>query len=274
MAITSAPKIVKWPFFAADIVLILVGGWLLWSLKWPPSPWVILSIVSSFSVGAIIAILPFVKEHAAAVKLWEQVNLAEAAQQLDQLVTVANRVAATTREWESVQANAQKTQKATAELVDRITAESKAFTDFLQRSELQEKQSLRFELEKARRHDAEMLQVMVHLLDHTYALRLAGERSGQPQLAQQLSQFRSACLDTARRVGLVAYEAEPGTPYDPQSHQTVDNAEPSEGSVVAETVASGYTFQGQPVRRILVAVHPSGRAGLPTISSAPKVGHE
>ena len=262
MAITSAPKIVKWPFFAADIVLIGVGGWLLLSLKWPPSPWLVLSIVTNFSVGAIIAILPFIKEHAAAVKLWEQVNLAEAAQQLDQLVTAANRVAATTREWENVQASAQKTQKAAAELAEQITAESKAFAEFLQRSELQEKQSLRFELEKARRHDAEMLQVMVHLLDHTYALRLAGARSGQPQLAQQLSQFRAACLDTARRVGLVAYEAEPGTPYDPQSHQTVDNTEPPTGSVVAETVASGYTFQGQPIRRILVAVHPS--SGLET----------
>lgn len=239
----------------------------MWSVKWPPSPWVILSIVTSFSVGAVIAILPFLKDHAAAIKLWEQVNLAEAAQQLDQLVTVANRVVATTREWETVQSNAQKTQKAASELVDRITSESKAFSEFLQRSELQEKQSLRFELEKARRHDAEMLQVMVHLLDHTYALRLAGERSGQPHLALQLSQFRSACLDTARRVGLVAYEAVPGTPFDPQSHQTVDNIEPAEGSVVLETVASGYTFQGQPVRRILVAVQSGSSTGTTFVSN-------
>ncbi len=271
MAIPSAPIIVKWPFFLADFVLVALGSAIAWSAKWPPTPLLILALVACFISGAVILIYPFLREHAAAVKLWEQVNLAEAAQQLDQLVTVANRVVAAAQEWEGFQTNTQKLHQQSGQLVDRMAGEAKAFSEFLHRTELQEKQSLRFELDKVRRQEAEMLQVLVHLLDHVHALRQAGERSGQPQLALQLANFRSACLETARRVGLLAFESEPGSRFDPNSHQTVDGREPSEGAVISSTVACGYTFQGQPVRRILVSLqedpggtaHDPGPAGLP-----------
>jgi molecular chaperone GrpE (heat shock protein) len=211
-------------------------------------------MVACFIAGALILIYPFLREHAGAVKLWEQANLAEAAQQLDQLVTVANRVVAAAREWEGFQSNTQKLQQQSGQLVDRMVGEAKSFSELMQRMDLHEKQALRFELEKVRRQEAEMLQVLVHLLDHVHALRQAGDRSGQPQLAQQLANFRSACLETARRVGLLAFESEPGSPFDPHSHQTVDGREPAEGALIESTVACGYSFQGQPVRRILVTL--------------------
>jgi molecular chaperone GrpE (heat shock protein) len=254
MAIPSAPKVIKWPFFVADFILVVVGSVIAWSVKWPPTPLLVLGMVASFISGAVILVYPFLREHAGAVKLWEQVNLAEAAQQLDQLVTVANRVVAAAQEWEGFQSNTQKLHQQSGHLVDRMAGEAKAFSEFLQRTDVQEKQALRFELEKVRRQEAEMLQVLVHLLDHVHALRQAGERSGQPQLAQQLANFRSACLETARRVGLLAFESEPGSRFDPHSHQTVDGREPSEGALIGSTVACGYTFQGQPVRRILVTL--------------------
>ena len=257
MAIPSAPSIVKWPFFIADFILVVVGAAIAWSAKWPPTPLIILAMVACFIVGALILVYPFLREHAAAVKLWEQANLAEAAQQLDQLVTVANRVVAAAREWEGFQSNTQKLQLQSGQLVDRMVGEAKSFSELMQRMDLHEKQALRFELEKVRRQEAEMLQVLVHLLDHVHALRQAGDRSGQPQLAQQLANFRSACLETARRVGLLAFESEPGSPFDPHSHQTVDGREPGEGAVIESTVACGYSFQGQPVRRILVTLRES-----------------
>lgn len=254
MAIPSAPKVIKWPFFVADFSLVVVGSAIALSVKWPPTPLLILAMVACFISGAVILVYPFLREHTGAVKLWEQVNLAEAAQQLDQLVTVANRVAAAAQEWEGFQSNTQKLQQQSGQLVERMAGEARAFSEFLQRTDLQEKQALRFELEKVRRQETEMLQVLVHLLDHVHALRQAGERSGQPQLAQQLANFRSACLETARRVGLLAFESEPGSRFDPNSHQTVDGREPAEAAVIGSTVACGYSFQGQPVRRILVTL--------------------
>lgn len=267
MAIPSAPKFTKWPFLLADVLLVALGSLLAWTAKWPLQPATVLGVVFCFGLGCYLLTLPFIREHGAAVKLWEQSNLADAAQQLDQWVTVANRVSASTGQWEMVQATAQKTQQATAELVDRIHSESRAFGEFLQRADLQEKQVLRFELEKVRREESEMLQVLVHTLDHVYALQQAGSRSGQPQLAQQLQNFRSACLETARRIGLIAYEATPGELFNPQSHQNTEGQEPPEGSLIAATVASGYTFQGQAVRRILVAVQPPPSTAEASISS-------
>ena len=85
-------------------------------------------------------------------------------------------------------------------------------------------------------------------------------RSGQPQLAQQLGQFRGACLDTVRRLGVVAHEARPGEDFDPKAHQTPDGQEPPAGAKVAGTLACGYTFQSQAVRRIMVAVAQPGTA--------------
>lgn len=254
MAIPSSPKIVKWPFVLADFVLVASAFLMAWRTKWSFPPLTVLGLTGCIIVGAVLMVVPFLMEHMAAVKLWEQSNLADAAQQLDQWVTCANRMTATTSHWQETQAASQKASESARQLVDRISAEAKAFSDFLQRTELQEKQSLRFELEKVRRQEGELLQVMVHLLDHTFGLWQAGERSGQPQLAQQLSHFRSACLETARRVGLVAYEAVAGSPFDPQAHQTADGQEPPPGSVISTTVATGYTFQGQPVRRILVTI--------------------
>jgi molecular chaperone GrpE (heat shock protein) len=79
-------------------------------------------------------------------------------------------------------------------------------------------------------------------------------RSGQQPLIQQLGQFRAACLDTVRRLGLVAHEARPGDEFDPRYHQTPDGKDPAPGAKIAGTIAAGYSYQSQPVRRILVAI--------------------
>jgi hypothetical protein len=42
-------------------------------------------------------------------------------------------------------------------------------------------------------------------------------------------------------------------PFDPHKHQLVsDDTKPANGARVAETIAAGYTFQGQLLRPILV----------------------
>ena len=49
---------------------------------------------------------------------------------------------------------------------------------------------------------------------------------------------------------------------DPQMHQTPDGQAPATGSVIAATIACGYTYQGQPLRRILVALHKADDAPM------------
>lgn len=271
MPIPEAPKIVKWPFLLGDALLVAFAGFVILTASWPLSRWEIAAAAPCFIVGAWLTILPFLREHSAAVKLWEQTNLAEAAQKLDQLVTIANQISAATTHWQSVQDSATKTVATADELAQRMATEVKGFNEFLQRAEVQEKAAMRLEIDKLRRGEGESLQVIVHLLDHVYALFLASVRAGQPQLTQQLGQFRAACLDTVRRLGVVAHEAQPGDDFDLQAHQTPDGQEPAAGSKVAATIACGYTYQGQPVRRILVALMKEGElAAAPANIAAPE----
>ncbi|HAB15552.1 MAG TPA: hypothetical protein PLX89_03905 [Verrucomicrobiota bacterium] len=250
----EAPRITKWPFLAADALLVALGGFLILTATWPLSQWVILGVVACFVVGCLIGIIPFVREHTAAVKLWEQANLAAAAQQLSQVYGVATQIQQATAQWQTIQENATKAATSSTAAVEKVTAEARAFTEFLGRANDQEKAALKLELDKLRRGGTEHVHVMVHMLDHIHALYQAARRSGVPEVVTQLTQFRNACLDAARRVGLMSYEAQPGDEFDPQAHQAPNGKTPPLGTRIEGTVACGYTYQGQPVRRILVAV--------------------
>lgn len=251
----------RWPFYAADAALLLAGAGLAYRAHAPYDGVTTAAIALCVAAGAGLLALPFLREHAGAVKLWEQANLAEAAGQLSQVAEMARQVQAATAHWHSVQEAAGRAEAATRAAAAQVAAEVARFGEVLTRADQQEKHALRFELDKLRRAEAEMLQVLVHTLDHVHALHGAGVRSGQSQLLRQLANFRAACLDTVRRVGLVSFEAQPGEPFNPQAHQTMDGKEPPQGHVVTATVACGYSFQGQPVRRILVATAAPGEAG-------------
>jgi molecular chaperone GrpE (heat shock protein) len=263
MQISEAPVTPKWPFIAADVLLVAGGCALGYFSHQPFDGLTGLALAGCFAAGGWILATPFLRDHAAAVKLFEQANLAAATEQLNELATMARQVEAATRHWQAVQESAARTESAAREVAAKAGTEVTRFAEILTRGDQQEKQALRFELDKLRRGEAEMLQVLVHMLDHVHALNAAGARSGQPQLTRQLANFRTACLDTARRVGLVAFEAQPGEAFNPQAHQTVDGQEPAPGHVVAATVACGYTFQGQGLRRILVATVAPGDLPAP-----------
>ncbi len=266
MPIPEAPKISKWPFLLGDALLVGAGAFILHTNPWPV-PAVPLALgVGCIVAGAWLAITPFLRDHAAAVKLWEQSNLAEAAQQIDQLATLANQIAAATGQWQNIQEVSGKTVAGATELAAKMNQEARAFAEFIQRANDQEKQTLRLEVDKLRRGEGDFLQVLVHLLDHVFALFGAAVRSGQQPVIQQVGQFRAACLDTVRRLGLIAHEARPGDEYDGRYHQTPDGKEPVPGTRIAATIAAGYSYQSQPVRRILVAVQRDESASEATAS--------
>jgi molecular chaperone GrpE (heat shock protein) len=116
-----------------------------------------------------------------------------------------------------------------------------------------EKATLRLEVEKLRRGELEWLQVLVHILDHVFALHTAGVRSGDVKFAAPVTNFQNACRDIARRLGLTPFAAEPNEPFDAERHQVAGSKEtPPAGSVIAETIGPGYTFQGRLLRPALV----------------------
>lgn len=257
----------KWPFVLADLLLVGLAGFIILTATWPLSRWEIMAAAPCLIIGCWIGLIPFLREHSAAVKLWEQANLAAAARQLSAVSDVAEQIRLTTGHWQGIQDTVTRSAATSTAAAEKVLAETKAFSEFLSRTNDQEKAALKLEIDKMRRGHTEHLQVIVHTLDHIHALHQAGARSGIPAVVEQLGQFRGACLDAARRVGLSVYEARPGDPFDPQAHQTPDGQTPPAGSTVESTIACGFTYQGQPLRRILVSVRGAAAPGSGTEGS-------
>jgi molecular chaperone GrpE (heat shock protein) len=248
-----APELPKWPFLAGDFVLLVLAWWIVSKSPNPFAFWPLLFLVGCVAGGAWIAVVPFLAEFRAALRLSEADGLASVVEKINQLEAVADQVGRATGQWQEVQDKAGQTVIAAREIAERMTAEARAFAEFMKKASDSEKAHLRLEAEKLHRAESEWVQVLVLILDHVHALHLAGLRSGKAGLIQQLAQFQRVCRESARRVGLVPIEVAAGDTFDDQLHMLEESqGPPSPESCVAETLAPGYTFQGQFLRKSLV----------------------
>lgn len=251
-----APKLSKWPFFIGDALLLGVAYFM--SLQ-PMGPLALSLLVICVIGGAILGILPFVLEYRFTARLAEAANLSTALEQMARLEEVAAQITGATGRWHNVQEASEKVVASAKAIAERMAGEAKAFTEFMQKANDSEKATLRLEVDKLRRAESEWLQVLVRMLDHVYALTLAATRSGQPKLIEQLGNFQIACRDAARRVGLTPFAPNPSERFDSERHQLLEeNIKPATDATVAETIATGYTFQGRLLRPALVRLNGNG----------------
>jgi molecular chaperone GrpE (heat shock protein) len=255
MSDQRVPSPAKWPFIAADLALLAAAYWIVEHYPHPVPVIAMALAVGCVVVAAFLAVMPFRMHYQALVRFAESNELNDAVAQINKVDAAAEQIRSATAQWQGVQEQSALTVTASREISERIIAEAKAFSEFMQKADGHEKATLRLEVEKLRRSEGQWLQLLVHLLDHVYALRQAGARSGQPNLEAQLSRFGEACYDVVRRVGLIPFDAVPGYAFDVEKHQVVDGQPaPEPGAQIGQTLASGYTFQGQMVRRSLVSI--------------------
>ena len=255
------PFWVKMAFFLGDALLLGVA--LVITLEAPhPLPLNhALLLTAAVANGAILFIIPFVLEYKATVRLYEAAELRTAAEQFEDLEATQRLIHQASGQWQTVQEHCNKAVAAANDVVAKMSAERKEFESFSQQASDSERAHLRLELEKHRRMEGEWLEVLVFICDNVYAIHQAGLRSGQTAYAEQLSKFQHVIRDAVRRVGLTPHEAQAGELFDEQKHQPVDPAQPiAPGTPIAETVATGFTFQGQGIRRIIVAAQTSAPA--------------
>ena len=251
----SAPTLAKWPFLLGDLLFVGLAALIVQMSVHPLAWWQIAACIVCLGAGAWLAILPFLKEYEAAVRHAESASLADTVAQIQNLETIASQIGSATSQWQNAQEASAKTVEAANEIAERMSAEAKGFAEFMLKANDAEKGHLRLEVEKFRRAEGEWLQILIRLLDHVFALYQAGARSGQPALAEQLGHFQNACRDAARRIGLVPFAPAPGEPFDLERHQLPEGQPtPTDVAFIADTLATGYTFQGQPLRRALVAL--------------------
>jgi len=252
MSEKSAPKVAKWPFLLADLVLLGLAGVIFQRGHNPLEPFELAGVVACGVVGAWCFIQPFLREYEVVAKFAESDSLTSAVQEIHNVEKVAQDITSAQNFLQAAQLDSLKAVEAAKEIGDRMTMEAKQFAEFMKSANDTEKGHLRLEVEKLRRTEGDWLQVVVRMLDHTFALQHAAIRSGQKSLIDQLSQFQFALRDAARRVGLTAFGAEPGEAFDAQKHHPADGKLPEGPATVGETTAPGYTYQGRLVRPALV----------------------
>lgn len=246
-----ASRIAYWPFLVANLIFLGLA-WMILELGHRPLPLAeIYALVLCVGAGAFCFLMPF----RARLKMAESENLITAAEQIKNLELVAVQISSATTLWQGIQEQATNSSTAAQQIGEKMSAEAKAFGEFMQKANDTEKNHLRLEVDKLRRGENEWLQILVHILDHTYALQRAASRSKQRGVAEQILQFQGVCRDTARRVGVLTFEVQTGEKFDPEKHQLLDGDVASEESTVGETIASGYTFQGRLIRPALVKLH-------------------
>ncbi|MEK7675586.1 MAG: nucleotide exchange factor GrpE [Verrucomicrobiota bacterium] len=252
------PKLSKVPFILADLLLTGLAGFTLYRSLPPGSAWQMVLCglcLAAGAWGAWLSVLPFWLEYRAAWKALELDALVSTLAQIQNIDLISRQIQEATAQWQMVQETSARTAGVAKDIAERMDAEAKDFLKFLEKANDKEKAHLKLEVEKLRRADAEWLQVTVHILDHIYALNQAAARSGQPNLVAQLVQFQNAARDTARRMGLVALVPPAGELFDAVRHQLTDpQPDVPAGARIAEILASGYSYQGQPVRRALVTL--------------------
>jgi len=253
-------RITRWPFFVGD--LLLVGVALVCyahGRHWPfgdvvgLEPWLGWVMTTCFFLGAVMSVLPFFLEHRLQLRVAEVEKINAALQRVRNIEQVSRQIGSATAGWQAIQDDAGKAVESASGLAERMAGEAKAFQEFLTKANDSERAHLRLEVEKLRRAEADWLQVLVTILDHVWALHRAAVLSNRAHLVEQIDHFQRVCRDAARRVGLAPFEVAAGEGFDPELHQAAEADSVVEpGVAVADTVATGYRFQGQLVRKAMV----------------------
>ena len=271
MSEQSRPAVPKWPFFVGDAFMLGLAWFVYTQSKFPLDTFAISAVCACVALGALLGVIPFVLEYRITLKLAEAGVLTGVVGQLQNLETIATQISQATGQWQTVQEHSAQTVTAATQIGERMTEEAKAFAEFMKNANDSEKATLRLEVEKLHRGENDWLQVVVRMLDHTFALHTAASRSGKTALIEQLTQFQNALRDSARRVGLTPFTAAVGEAFDTARHQANDVEKPASGATVRETIATGYTFRGQLIRPALVALE-QAQPARPSVEEAPATG--
>ena len=237
--------------------------WVVQKSEHPINIWIAVLALVAVGGAAWVSLIPFLTDAENATKLEELSKLQSAANQIQNLEKVATQITIATAQWQNVQEHNARAIESAKQVSEEMTQEALRFADFMKKANDSEKSTLRLEVEKLKRAETDWLQVLVRVLDHVYALHRAAKHSGQSNLIDQLAHFQNACRDAARRIGLVAFAPAAGDGFEPGQHQTADGRKDiPDDAKIFETVATGYTFQGQMLRPALVMLE-APKAPLP-----------
>src|SRR5271154_786886 len=161
-------KVPKWPFLLGNALLLAFAYFIVWKSPHPIAKWEIIACFAAAATGALIGIIPFILDYRAMGKMIEVSALGSVFEKIKNLEKLAAQISSATNQWTAfqgiVQGNSDKTVAAAKQISDKMAAEVKEFSEFMQKMNDSEKTALRLEVEKLRRGEIEWLQVLVRIL--------------------------------------------------------------------------------------------------------------
>jgi molecular chaperone GrpE (heat shock protein) len=250
----SKPSLPLWPFIVVDAISLSLAASVLRFGHRPLTDVQAILIILSGALGSWSFLTPFLRrsreEHAISqVKLITDANT-----QIQKMDELAQHIESATNHWLDLQRLTGQSVASAGQIAEKMAFETKAFADSMKKATDLERNHLRLEVDKLRRSETDRVQVLVHMLDHVFALYQAARHSKNAGLIEQISQFQNACRDAARRVGLVQTVAAPGEGFDAKIHQLPPDTQATESALVSDTMVAGYTYQGQTLRRPVVTL--------------------
>ena len=194
-------------------------------------------------------------EYNAESKAVEIAQLTTVTKEINKMESVAAQIAKASENWEAVQASSKQTAMLAEEIAAGIAETVKTHDEFMATAHNKEFNTLKLEVEKLRRSETDWANTLVGLLDLVYRLERSAVASGKDPFIQTMGQFQGQCRKVARRVGLVAFEAELGTAFNPEEHALSDEESAAADAAVSETRLPGFRLQGKLVRKPLVVVN-------------------
>jgi hypothetical protein len=261
----GALTLAKWPFLLGDAIL-LVAAYLIYGLNAPQMGfWQMSLALLCVATGAGLSITPYLVEYWVASRRVDMRGPSLAVEQLRILESAAAQITAATARWESAQPETSKTTTAANSTTEgKRDAEAQGSTESTPRTKASGLPTPPIEVEHLRQQESDWVQALVRMLDHVYALQQGALQSGQPTLIEQISTFQDACREVAKHVELRPFVAEPDEEFDRQRHQLCESEGPVPSrAIVAETIATGYTFRGRLLRpaSVLLAKSPAEVVG-------------
>src|SRR2546427_10368584 len=179
----KALRITKSPFFAGDALLLVLAWFICLQGARPMTVWPMALAVLGVAAGAVLAVTPFVLEYRATLKLAESNALTTVVSQVQNLEGIAGQIKRATGHGQEAEQSADKTAASAREIADRMTAEVKGFTEFMERTNDREKATLRLEVEKLRRGGTEGVQGVGGFLRQADWLPFRGGCSRPPRVS-------------------------------------------------------------------------------------------
>ena len=192
----------KWPFLTADIIFIGLGYWISTLIQGEPQSWQIISILVCAGLGAGFAVAPFYFEYRAEAKAVEIAQLTTVAREVNKMEDTAKLIAEASANWSAVQETSEQTAKLAEEIASGMAATVKDHDSFMANAKTEELSTLKLQVEKLRRTEADWANTLVGMLNLVYQLEQSAISSGKEQFIQTMGKFQGHCREIARRVGL------------------------------------------------------------------------